>query len=80
MAKFEVQFDGDVCKGCELCLGFCPKGLIAMSPHINNKGYSPASIENIDECVGCKSCALVCPDGAISIYRAQTGEMEGAVQ
>ena len=71
MAKYSVRFDGDVCKGCELCLAFCPKGIIAMSPQINTKGYSPAAIERQDECIGCKSCALVCPDGAISIYKEE---------
>ena len=69
MAKFKVTFDNDVCKGCELCRAFCPKGLIVMSTQINNKGYSPATIERQEECVGCQSCALVCPDGAIGIYR-----------
>ena len=69
MAGFKVVFNGDVCKGCELCRAFCPKGLIVMSTQINNKGYSPASIERQEECVGCTSCALVCPDGAIEIYK-----------
>jgi len=74
MAKFEVRFDGDICKGCELCRVFCPKGLIAMSSHINNKGYSPAENVRQDECVGCKSCAMVCPDGAISIYKEDAAQ------
>ena len=69
MAGFKVVCNGDVCKGCELCRAFCPKGLIVMSTQINNKGYSPASIERQEECVGCTSCALVCPDGAIEIYK-----------
>ena len=69
MAKFEVRFNGNACKGCELCRAFCPKGLIVMSAHINDKGYGPASIERQDECIGCRSCALVCPDGAIEIYK-----------
>ncbi|MCL2125688.1 MAG: 4Fe-4S dicluster domain-containing protein [Oscillospiraceae bacterium] len=71
MAKFEVRFEGDTCKGCELCRVFCPKGLITMSPQINKKGYGPATIERMDECIGCKSCALVCPDGAIGIFKAE---------
>ncbi|MDR2357126.1 MAG: 4Fe-4S binding protein [Oscillospiraceae bacterium] len=69
MAGFIVTFDGEVCKGCELCAAFCPKGLIAPSDVINNKGYSPASISRQEECVGCQSCALVCPDGAVAIYK-----------
>ena len=69
MAKFNVIVNGDICKGCELCKLFCPKKIIEMSTHINNKGYSPAEIKDMDQCTGCKSCALVCPDGALSIYK-----------
>ena len=69
MAKFEVRFDGEVCKGCELCRAFCPKGLISVSTVLNIKGYSPAENLRQDECVGCKACAVVCPDGAIEIYK-----------
>jgi len=74
MSKFEVRFNGDVCKGCELCREFCPKGLIVMSTKINNKGYSPAMIERQEECIGCKSCALVCPDGAIEIFKEDAAQ------
>jgi 2-oxoglutarate ferredoxin oxidoreductase subunit delta len=69
MAKFEVRVDGDICKGCELCRIYCPKGIIVMSSHINNRGYSPAEITKQEDCIGCKACALMCPDGAISIYK-----------
>jgi 2-oxoglutarate ferredoxin oxidoreductase subunit delta len=71
MAGFLVVFDGDVCKGCQLCEAHCPKRLIELGAEINNKGYYPASITRRDECVGCASCALVCPDGAISIYKEE---------
>ena len=69
MAKFEVLVDGNFCKGCELCQMACPKDIIVMSTHINEKGYSPAEITKQEECIGCKACALLCPDGAISIYK-----------
>jgi len=74
MAKYEVRIDGDVCKGCELCRLYCPKGLIAMSSHINDKGYSPAEVIRLEDCIGCRSCALMCPDGAISIYKEDAAE------
>jgi len=72
MPKFEVRINENVCKGCELCRLFCPKKIVVMSSHINDKGYSPAIIEKMDECTGCKCCALVCPDGAIAIYKEDT--------
>ena len=74
MAKFEVRFDGDVCKGCGLCILYCPKKIIVTSSRINNKGYSPSEVKNMDECIGCKSCALVCPDRAISIYKEESAK------
>jgi len=72
MARFEVRVDGNFCKGCELCRINCPKGIIEMSTHINDKGYSPAEITKQEDCIGCKACALLCPDGAISIYKEVT--------
>ncbi len=69
MAKFQVRFDNDVCKGCELCRSVCPKKIIEMSGKFNAKGYAPAAVTNQDECIGCTSCALVCPDGAIEILK-----------
>jgi len=69
MAKFEVRIDGNFCKGCELCRVVCPKEIIVMSKHINDKGYSIAEIIKQEDCIGCKACALICPDGSISIYK-----------
>ena len=74
MAKFQVRFDGDVCKACGLCRVNCPKGLIVMSSQINNRGYSPAGITRQDECVGCRACAIMCPDGAIEIYKEDAAQ------
>ncbi|MCL2045200.1 MAG: 4Fe-4S dicluster domain-containing protein [Oscillospiraceae bacterium] len=71
MAKFQVRFDGDVCKGCGLCCEFCSEKIIAMSSHINSAGYSPAGVEEQDKCIGCRACALVCPDGAIEIFKEE---------
>ena len=74
MAKFQVRFNSEKCKGCELCRAFCPKGIIVMSAQINNRGYSPASVSCQEDCIGCQSCALVCPDGAIAIYKEEESQ------
>jgi len=63
-----------MCKGCGLCILFCPKKIIVTSSRINNKGYSPSEIADMDECIGCKSCAVVCPDRAISIYKEEAAK------
>ena len=65
-----VKFNGDRCKGCELCVFACPKKLIGIGGEsVNALGYHTAVIENMDECTACANCALMCPDGAISVYR-----------
>ena len=57
------------CKGCELCVKACPKGIIALSPRINEKGYHPAELTDEAKCTGCCSCAIMCPDVAITVER-----------
>jgi 2-oxoglutarate ferredoxin oxidoreductase subunit delta len=71
MARFHVRFDRERCKGCQLCLSFCPKKIIKMSARLNSKGYAPAGMADEERCIGCQSCALVCPDGAIAIFKEE---------
>lgn len=59
-----------VCKGCELCVGACPRDLIAIDKStINAKGYHPAAMKDEGECIGCSMCAMMCPDVAITVER-----------
>lgn len=60
------------CKGCLLCAGACPGGLIRQSSRLNPQGYKVAEVpaERMAECVGCASCALVCPDVAIRVWKS----------
>jgi 2-oxoglutarate ferredoxin oxidoreductase subunit delta len=68
MARGTVQFDIDMCKGCELCIDACPQESIELSPSINKQGYHYAVLIK-DNCTGCTNCALVCPDAVITVYR-----------
>ncbi len=69
MAKGYIEIDRELCKGCEVCIFFCPKRLIQQSDKLNANGYLPASYGDGDECTGCAICALVCPEVAIEVYR-----------
>ena len=68
MAK--VTISTEVCKGCGLCVGACPKGIIALSEeNLNLKGYHPAGVTDADKCIGCAFCATMCPDCAITVEK-----------
>ena len=70
MAKGKVTFDEALCKGCELCIQVCPKNIIALDNiKINQKGYNPAGVVNVEECIGCANCALMCPYQVITVER-----------
>ena len=72
--RFKLVFNRDKCKGCELCVSFCPMHILALDTAVNAKGYHPAGITDQDACIGCSSCALMCPDCCISIYELEEGE------
>lgn len=61
-------FNEEVCKGCGLCVTVCPKNIVALSKNkLNNKGYNPAGVTDIEKCIGCAFCAMICPDCAIEV-------------
>ena len=64
-----VEIDKELCKGCELCISACPKGVLAMSTKINSKGYFYAEAVHPEDCIGCALCATACPDVAIEVYK-----------
>ena len=67
--KGKIVIIPDRCKGCGLCILFCPKKLIFISKKTNSFGQNPAEFVNSNECTGCGICALTCPDVAIEVYR-----------
>ena len=67
--KGYIEIDRELCKGCEICIWFCPKDVIFLSDTINAGGYVPAAFNDNGKCTGCAVCALVCPEVAIEVYR-----------
>jgi 2-oxoglutarate ferredoxin oxidoreductase subunit delta len=46
------------CKGCGICVEFCPKDVLEIRD-------GKVNIKNIDQCIKCGQCELRCPDYAI---------------
>ena len=55
------------CKGCEICIRFCPVDVLQVSEGTNANGYHYPEIVPGKEaaCVHCQFCTLVCPEFAI---------------
>lgn len=58
----------DWCKGCGLCVAFCPGKVLVLN------AFGKAEVAKEEECINCGFCELHCPDFAIAIRpRARNG-------
>ena len=64
MAK--AILDIELCKGCRLCVGICPKKAIIPLEKVNKKGYEITKVDE-DLCIGCGMCYKICPDYVYTI-------------
>jgi NAD-dependent dihydropyrimidine dehydrogenase PreA subunit len=55
-----LQYDPDLCAGCEMCSIVCPHGVFAMNGRV-------AQLVRPDACMECGACQLNCPTGAITV-------------
>ena len=70
----QVYLIPERCKGCKLCVEFCPRDVLVESQQTNSKGYHYPEIitgkEN--ECVNCEFCMMICPEFAIFTREADS--------
>ncbi len=59
--KTHVIVYPDWCKGCGICVAFCPKNVFELGPD------GKAVVARERECVNCGFCELHCPDFALSV-------------
>ena len=64
-SRYKITIIKDRCKGCELCVTYCPTETLNMSKDINEKGYFIPKVKDISRCKGCDQCSKFCPDFAI---------------
>ena len=67
--KGYIEVDQELCKGCQICMSFCPKDAISLADKLNASGYLPVYFNDNGECTGCAICAVVCPEAVIEVYR-----------
>ena len=66
-----VLINENLCKGCEICINFCPKGVFSPSNKLSARGYYIPEVTKIEECTACLLCEHMCPDIAITVHAPQ---------
>jgi len=65
----KIIIDQKKCKGCLLCVSFCPKGSIKADECLNQQGIKPVKFNKNSQCLGCAMCAIICPDCCIEVWK-----------
>lgn len=60
-----IVIDVRYCKGCGICVRFCPKHILQLGDEVSSRGYFVPYVTDQDECNHCHQCELLCPDFAI---------------
>ncbi len=63
----KVHIDTKICKGCQLCIYYCPKHVFETGEEVNDKGFVIPKVVYEDLCINCKLCEINCPDLAIYV-------------
>jgi hypothetical protein len=72
-SNISPKVKGKDCKGCELCLSWCPQEAISIRPSSpENKNKHGIAFIDPGKCIGCGECILTCPAGAIQIQWNET--------
>ena len=67
MPHGEIHLIVERCKGCQLCVTYCPRDALEMSDVFNAKGYHPPQVTDPQRCVVCGLCEMLCPEFAIYV-------------
>ncbi len=62
-----VEINAKWCKGCDICVAFCPKEVL-----VRPEGEK-AQVAHPEKCTRCGLCEIMCPDLAIVVIPARKG-------
>jgi 2-oxoglutarate ferredoxin oxidoreductase subunit delta len=73
----QIKINENLCKGCDICIEFCPTDVFEKSGKLNRRGYYLPVVARVEECTGCRLCDLLCPELAIVILdELEPGKVE----
>lgn len=64
-----IEINRDFCKGCGICVAFCPKEVLELDDH------EKAVVKRLEKCNACMLCELRCPDIAIEVRSEEREEV-----
>ncbi len=73
MAKKKLKdlvINRDWCKGCGICVTFCPTQVLELDR------MDIATVARPEDCICCKMCELRCPDLAVEVIFEKGGDDE----
>ena len=68
--RCQVTIFGTWCKGCGICIEFCPQGVFEAN------GQGRPVVVHPERCTACHWCDTHCPDMAITVRRLDSEELE----
>jgi 2-oxoglutarate ferredoxin oxidoreductase subunit delta len=66
-AMTKLHIEEKYCKGCGICIEFCPAKVLKASKKMNVRGYFLPESGDMEKCQKCGLCSLLCPDFAITV-------------
>lgn len=72
MKKIEHVITRQWCKGCGICVEFCPKKVLDLDKE------EKVFVKYPEKCIGCRMCEYRCPDLAIEVLVEKDDEKQAA--
>jgi 2-oxoglutarate ferredoxin oxidoreductase subunit delta len=63
--KVRIRINREMCKGCGICIAFCPKAVFELNQD------EKAVAAHVEKCNACGLCELLCPDMAVEVKKTK---------
>lgn len=62
-----IYVNAKYCAGCGICVEFCPRQVLELSPDPNEKAVHVVCVVQPERCTACRQCEMFCPNFAIAV-------------